>query len=87
MSYYLIYHPARCHTVVNGFTIHHDKFGGNEDPFIWNERFLHSYCHITQLKNEVGQINFWVSGNTYPNFTHLFCDCVFVIDEKMMSCV
>jgi hypothetical protein len=35
------------------------------------------------LKNEEGQVNFWVSGNTYPHFTHLFCDCVFVIDEKI----
>jgi hypothetical protein len=82
MNNYLIYHPKRMRTVVGKFTIYHDKFGGNEDPYIWNDKFLHTYCHITQLSNEEEQINFWVSGDKYPNFTHLYCDCVFVIKEK-----
>lgn len=80
--FYLIYHPARHQTIAGSLTIHHDKFGGNEDPYIWNDKFLHTYCHITQLSNEIGQTNFWISGDTYPNFTQLFCDCVFVIAEK-----
>ncbi|MEI6822738.1 MAG: hypothetical protein WCL51_12455 [Bacteroidota bacterium] len=79
---YLIYHPRRCQTVIGNMKVYHDKFGGNEDPYIWDNKFLHTYCHITQLTNEEGQINFWVSGNSYPNFTQLFCDCVFVIDKK-----
>ena len=80
--FYLIYHPARKQTIVKGLTVHHDKFGGNEDPYIWNNNFLHTYCHITQLTNEKGQVNFWISGDTYPNFSQLLCDCVFVIDSK-----
>lgn len=80
--FYLIYHPARQKTIVGNLTIYHDKFGGNEDPYIWNEKFLHTYCHITQLSNDIGQTNFWISGDVYPNFTQLFCDCVFVIEEK-----
>ena len=79
---YLIYHPTRQRTIIGNLTVHHDKFGGNEDPYIWHDNFLHTYCHITQLTNEKGQINFWISGNTYPNFTQLFCDCVFVIADK-----
>ena len=79
---YLIYHPKRSETQIGNLKVYHDSFIGNEDPYIWNERFLHTYCHITQLTNNEGQINFWVSGNTYPNFTRLFCDCVFVIDKK-----
>jgi hypothetical protein len=79
---WLIYHPTRHRTVIGNLTIHHDKFGGNEDPYIWHDKFLHTYCHITQLTNEPGQINFWVSGDSYPNFKQLLCDCVFVIAEK-----
>ncbi len=42
------------------------------------------FAHITQLTNDEKQhqINFWVSGDSYPNFTRLLCDCVFVIAEK-----
>ena len=83
MNCYLIYHPSRCKSVIGNMTIYHDNFGGNEDPYLWNDKFLHTYCHITQLKNEERQINFWVSGDTYPNFTELFCDCVFLIEEKL----
>lgn len=79
---FLIYHPKRQPTIIENITVYHDNFCGNEDPYIWNDNFLHTYCHITQLTNEEGQINFWVSGNTYPNFTQLLCDCVFVIDKK-----
>lgn len=80
--FYLIYHPARESKKIGNLTVYYDKFGGNEDPYIWNNNFLHTYCHITQLPNEVGQVNFWISGNTYPNFAKLFCDCVFVVNEK-----
>jgi len=79
---YLIYHPAREKTVIGKLTIYHDEFGGNEDPYLWNDQFLHSFCHITQLPNQEGQVNFWISGDIFPNFNHLFCDCVFVIEEK-----
>ena len=80
---YLIYHPERKKVPVGKYMIYCDKFGNNEDPYLWNNKFLHSYCHITQMKNEEGQINFWISGDIYPNFTKLFCDCVFVIKEKL----
>lgn len=79
---YLIYHPKRSETQIGNLKVYDDNFSGYQDPYIWNERFLHSFCHITQLTNNEGQVNFWVSGNTYPKFAHLFCDCVFVIDKK-----
>jgi hypothetical protein len=81
---YLIYHPKRKETIIGNLKVYHDKLGGNEDPYIWHDKFLHTYCHITQLTNEKGQINFWVSGDAYPNFTKLFCDCVFVVDSKCL---
>ena len=81
---YLIYHPKRDLYITNSLKIYHDKFGEkNEDPYLWNDKFLHSYCHITKIKSEIGDINFWVSGDTFPNFKHLYCDCVFVVKEKI----
>ena len=79
---WLIYHPKRERTVIGNLTVHHDNFEGNEDPYIWHDNFLHTYCHITQMTNVPGQINFWISGDKYPNFSKLFCDCVFVIKDK-----
>jgi len=80
---YIIYHPKRCVSKIEDFTIYHDNFKDNQDPYIWNKNFLHTYCHITQMKNVVGQYNFWVSAKDYPNFTNLYCDCVFVVEEKL----
>lgn len=81
---YLIYHPERKPTIIGNMTVYHDSFGGNEDPYIWNERFLHSFCHMSQISKSRGQINFWISkdmNDTFPNFTKLLCDCVFVVDQ------
>ncbi len=83
MKSYLIYHPKREVKKLNGITVYHDNFEGNQDPYIWNEKFLHTYCHITQMTNEEGQYNFWVSADKLTGFTHLYCDCVFVVDEKI----
>jgi hypothetical protein len=83
MSIYLIYHPPRAVSCFDTLSVYHDSISGNQDPFIWNKRFLHSYCHITQMSSMVGDINFLVSGNTFPNFSHLYCDLLFVVAEKI----
>jgi len=49
---------------------------------VWNDAFLHSYCHITQFHAEAGDINLWVSGDRFPEFGRLFCDLVFVVARK-----
>jgi hypothetical protein len=82
MSSYLVYHPRRVRSVARGIVVYHDQFGGNEDPFLWNECFLHTYCHITEMRIEAGDMTFWVSGDRFPNFEHLFCDLVFAVTEK-----
>ena len=83
MSGYLIYHPRRDIAKFEAITVYHDYIGGNQDPYIWNKQFLHTYCHITQMSPVVGDINFWVSGDSFPNFSHLYCDLVFVVAEKV----
>jgi hypothetical protein len=86
MRSYLIYHPPRVQSTFDGIKVYHDPIKrGNQDPYLWNKQFLHTYCHITQLRLSQltqGDINFWVSGNTFPDFTQLFCDLVFVLQDK-----
>ena len=83
MNGYLIYHPSRVVSDFETIRVYHDSNSGNQDPYIWNQKFLHSYCHITQMSPKVGDINFWVSGDTFPNFSCLYCDLVFVVAEKL----
>jgi hypothetical protein len=80
---YLIYHPPREQRDFNGVRVHFAKPVRHQDPYVWNNEFLHTYCHITELRQPApGDINFWVSGDTFPNFTHLFCDLIFVVDQR-----
>jgi hypothetical protein len=79
---WLIYHPKREYRSFDGQPVYFDKTEGNQDPYIWSDRFLHSYCHITQFRAEIGGIHLWVSGDTFPQFRHLYCDLVFVVADK-----
>lgn len=80
MSNHLIYHPKRVVGQCAQTIIYFDKLKGNQDPYIWNSSFLHTFCHMTELRNpEPGDVNFWVSGDNFPEFNHLYCDLVFVV--------
>ncbi len=81
MTALLIYHPERQLTRINGLEVYHDNFQGNQDPYIWNDKFLNTYCHTYRISQKIGQVNFWVSGDKFPAFNHLYCDCVFEIAE------
>lgn len=83
MASYLAYHPQRQKMVLQGTVVYHDSLVGNQCPYVWNERFLHSFCHITQMSVNVGDIVFWVSGDTFPNFEYLRCDLVFCVESKL----
>jgi hypothetical protein len=83
MGGYLVYHPRRARHQVNGVTAHADPVKGNQDPYIWSSRFLHTFCHMAQMSPEVGEVCFWVTGDRWPDFNALYCDLVFVIQEKV----
>jgi hypothetical protein len=80
---YLIYHPKRAVSTFDDLIVYHDAIGGNQDPYVWNARFLHTYCHMYNMSPQIGHINFWVSGDTYPEFSALYCDLVFVVQSKL----
>jgi hypothetical protein len=78
----LIYDPRREFRRFGETAVHFDSAKGNQDPYLWNDAFLHSYCHITQLHPEAGDINLWVSGDRFQELSNLYCDLVFVVAGK-----
>jgi hypothetical protein len=81
MAHHLIYHPERERREFAGSVVYFDKTSGNQDPYIWSDRFLHSFCHATELRSpRPGDLNFWVCGDEFPEFTALNCDLVFVVE-------
>ncbi|MDZ8263663.1 hypothetical protein [Nostoc sp. ChiQUE01b] len=101
--HYLIFHPdyARNKTKVQGKAfiknqltdwqgyVWVDEPYGNEDPFVFSERWLYSYCHATQLRRKESSKHAYVTAGSYL----LFCsgdaadkgtiqlDTVFVVDH------
>lgn len=80
---YIIYHPKRDCTKIGNKNVYHDGFDRNEDPYIWSDQFLHSFCHITQFSPQIGDFIFWCSGSSSRDFQTLSCDCVFLVKEKI----
>ena len=82
MSSHIVYHPRRRVAQFGSKSVYFDATRGNQDPYIWSTRFLHTYCHMTELQDPIkGDVNFWVSGDRFPQFRQLFCDLVFVVDH------
>ena len=82
MGSHLIYHPQRRVSQFDNVYVHFDATGGNQDPYVWNPRFLHTFCHATELRRPViDDIMFWVSSERFDGFEQLFCDLVFIVDE------
>jgi hypothetical protein len=99
--HYLIFHPdyARQKTEVYGQALINnqvtdwkgqvwvDSPGGNEDPFVFSQRWLYSYCHATQLRRSPrnapyvteGSYLFFCSGNAADKGA-IQLDTVFVVD-------
>lgn len=82
MAHHLIYHPKRCKAIFGETTVYYDKPSGNHDPYVWNKNFLHTFCHMTELVNPcTGDVQFWVSGDRFPDFSALTCDLVFKVQN------
>lgn len=79
---YIIYHTKREISEIADLKIYHDKFKTNQDPYIWNEKFLHTFCHMTQISVKERDRIFWVFGDNGLNSKRMYCDCVFEIAEK-----
>lgn len=106
-AHYIIFHPdkarqaidARATAIENG-QVHTTWEGkicvdsinnGNEDPFVFSDPWLYSYCHATQLRRtpredgnylQKDSVIFFVSGDC-ANKRHLTIDTVFVIENAL----
>ena len=50
MSGYLVYHPKREISAFGKISVYHANNRVHQDPYVWNSQFLHTYCHMTQMK-------------------------------------
>ena len=106
-AHYIIFHPdkarqaidARATALKNG-QVHTTWEGkicvdsinnGNEDPFVFSDPWLYSYCHATQLRRapredgiylQKDSVIFFASGDC-ANKAHLTIDTVFVIENAL----
>lgn len=101
--HYLIFHPdyGRKKTEVQGKALIDDQLTdwqgnvwvdepcGNEDPFVFSERWLYSYCHATQLRRKPMCQDAYVTAESYlffcsgdaANKNTIQIDTVFVVDH------
>ena len=82
-SGWLIPHPTRQRQVVDGVVVYCDTNRHNQYPYIWNTRFLHTYCHASQMSPAIGDICLWVSPDPFGSPEHLWCDLVFFVEAKI----
>lgn len=87
-------HHGVVKTRVGNITAYSDDFSGNQDPYIWQKVFLHSYCHMGQMREgfnkpkehpevEREDISFWITSNARGDYSQLYCDLVFVVADKV----
>src|SRR5260370_31476928 len=88
MNAYLLYHSdVETTSLPCGITVYHDRSRHKQGPFIFNERFLQNYCHMSWLRKrgiQQGDLYFWVSageGVSREKYQELFCDLVFEVDQ------
>lgn len=83
-SCYALHHPKRGCVGIGGNKKAYFDEEENHCPYIWNNRFLHTFCQGPfRLNPYRGQIIFWVSKiqQKGKKMTALNCDLVFVVDE------
>lgn len=66
-----------------------DKPNGNEDPFVFSENWIYSYCHATQLRRNLRSNSAYVKAGSYLFFCSgdaanngvIQLDTIFVVDH------
>lgn len=92
MSGYLIIHKWRPATSFNNKVIYHDSFSNNQDPYIWSDPFIYSFCKSYWLSTKTGPVNkgdffFFLTANRVvnglapSNNTPIYCDLVFQVND------
>lgn len=64
MPNYIMLHQNRIKVKIADIVVYCDDFKGNQDPYIWSENFLNTYCKTSQIKVsklKKGDKLFWFS--------------------------
>ena len=84
MAHYIMLHQNRIELKIDDINVYCDNFKGNQDPYVWSERFLNTFCKTTQIKAsqlKKGDTLFWFSRQGNPSEDRWFVDLVFIVDE------
>lgn len=84
MAHYIMLHQNRIEVKIDDIIVYCDNFKGNQDPYVWSERFLNTFCKTTQIKAsqlKKGDTLFWFSRQGNPSEDRWFVDLVFIVDE------
>lgn len=81
MADYIMLHQNRIKVEIGDTVVYCDSFEHNQDPYIWGEKFLNTYCKTSQIK--VSQLKkgdklFWFSRQGGDRW---FIDLVFIVEE------
>lgn len=44
MANYIMLHQNRIEVKIDDTIVYCDNFKGNQDPYVWSERFLNTFC-------------------------------------------
>ncbi len=90
MNAYLLYQwDVKVIPLPSGIIVYTDSPKNNQDPYIFNEQFLHTYCHMKAVSKggiHPDDLYFWVNageGVIRKNVKELLCDLVFVVKNQM----
>ena len=84
MANYIMLHQNRIEVKIDDTSIYCDNFKGNQDPYVWSERFLNTFCKTNQIKAsqlKKGDTLFWFTRQGSPSDDKWFVDLVFIVDE------
>ena len=84
MANYIMLHQNRIEVKIDDITVYCDNFKGNQDPYVWSERFLNTFCKTNQIKAsqlKKGDTLFWFTRQGTPSDDKWFVDLVFIVDE------
>lgn len=84
MANYIMLHQNRIEVQIDDTSVYCDNFKGNQDPYVWSERFLNTFCKTNQIKAsqlKKGDTLFWFTRQGTPSDDKWFVDLVFIVDE------
>ena len=84
MANYIMLHQNRIEVKIDDTSMYCDNFKGNQDPYVWSERFLNTFCKTNQIKAsqlKKGDTLFWFTRQGSPSDDKWFVDLVFIVDE------